>query len=234
MNTTEFHSMTQEPKLWSFPFALRTLLVFLTFCAVFGIGTTRNAMARRFCRHGRWVGASPRVDETQNAENVPMSEEIQRQHQRAQRSQEAVVAIRRTGEILSGGHASGEISHLVRFKNASVTDADLKPLKELDVPPFSALNLLYIGKTQVTDAGLEHLKGLSNLHRLWFYGTQITDAGLEALKGLEHLQELHLEGTKVTEAGVKKLQQALPNCKIEWEPPTKDDRQGPAAPDQFR
>jgi hypothetical protein len=43
----------------------------------------------------------------------------------------------------------------------------------------------------------------------------VTDAGLEHLKALRQLQRLDLKETKVTADGVKKLQQALPNCKIE-------------------
>ena len=46
--------------------------------------------------------------------------------------------------------------------------------------------------------------------------TNITDAGLEHLKGLTNLEELDLRWTKVTDAGVAKLQQALPNCEIRW------------------
>ena len=37
---------------------------------------------------------------------------------------------------------------------------------------------------------------------------QITDAGLVHLKGLTNLQQLNLRGTKVTSAGVVALQQA--------------------------
>jgi hypothetical protein len=44
--------------------------------------------------------------------------------------------------------------------------------------------------------------------------TSITDAGLEKLKGLNQLHILSLEQTKVTDAGVEKLQEALPDCKI--------------------
>ena len=36
----------------------------------------------------------------------------------------------------------------------------------------------------MTDAGLEHLKGLTQLQRLACGDTQVTDAGLEHLKGL--------------------------------------------------
>jgi Leucine-rich repeat (LRR) protein len=59
-----------------------------------------------------------------------------------------------------------------------------------------------------------HLKGLSNLQKLYLRSTKITDAGLVHLKGLTKLQTLVLSETKVTEAGVAELQKALPNCKI--------------------
>ena len=91
----------------------------------------------------------------------------------------------------------------------------------------------------MTDAGLEHLKGLTRLQSLNLAETKVTDAGLEHLKGLTHLQSLDLMSnqgdrrwaetsqridqtpiakpgtTKVTDAGVKGLQKALPNCKID-------------------
>ena len=87
----------------------------------------------------------------------------------------------------------------------------------------------------MTDAGLEHLKGLTKLQSLWLVGTNVTlehldgltslqwldlslapvtDAGLENLKGLTNLRLLALGGTKVTGAGVKKIHRALPDCDI--------------------
>jgi len=44
--------------------------------------------------------------------------------------------------------------------------------------------------------------------------TQITDAGLVHLKDLTNLQDLELEGAKLTDSGVAELQKALPNCEI--------------------
>jgi len=68
--------------------------------------------------------------------------------------------------------------------------------------------------TQVSDAGLVHLKELPVLGYLGLAGTRVTDAGLEHLSGLTGLKILWLGDTQVTDEGVKKLQQALPNCDI--------------------
>ena len=79
---------------------------------------------------------------------------------------------------------------------------------------FGGGKMLDLADTQITDAGLAHLAGLTELKTLSLDGTQITDAGLVHLKGLKGLEKLDLYSTKVTAAGVKKLQAALPKCKI--------------------
>ena len=48
----------------------------------------------------------------------------------------------------------------------------------------------------------------------WIEGTKVTDPGLMHLKGLTNLRILYLERTKVTDAGEEKLQAALPKCRI--------------------
>ena len=68
---------------------------------------------------------------------------------------------------------------------------------------------------QITDEGLVHLEGLTNLETLYLNDTQVTDAGLVHLKGLTKLEWLDLRNTEVTDKGVKKLQEALPNCTID-------------------
>ena len=52
------------------------------------------------------------------------------------------------------------------------------------------------------------------LHHLTLNRTQLTDSGLAHLKGLSGLQELGLAGTKVTDAGIADFGAALPKCKI--------------------
>ena len=65
-----------------------------------------------------------------------------------------------------------------------------------------------------TDAGMEHLKALTQLQRLWLSYTRVTDGGLEHLKGLTQLQWLSLWDARVTDAGEADLRKALPNCNI--------------------
>ncbi|MFH1918384.1 MAG: AAA family ATPase [Planctomycetota bacterium] len=45
-------------------------------------------------------------------------------------------------------------------------------------------------------------------------GTEVTDAHLVHLKGLTSLRELYFNNTQVTDAGVNELKKALPNCRI--------------------
>ena len=81
-----------------------------------------------------------------------------------------------------------------------MSDAGLKHLKGL-----TQLRLLDLDGTQVSDAGLEHLKGLTQLRDLGLDGTRVSDAGLKHLRGLTQLQELYLCDTKVSDAGLEHL-----------------------------
>jgi len=82
-----------------------------------------------------------------------------------------------------------------------LTDAGLFHLRGL-----SNLGVLNLRRTQVTDLGLAHLEGLTKLFMLDLSRTQVTDAGLKHLKGMTGLRELYLQGTQVSDAGLKHLQ----------------------------
>jgi uncharacterized protein YjbI with pentapeptide repeats len=88
----------------------------------------------------------------------------------------------------------------VDLSGRQVTDAGLEHLKGL-----TSLQDLDLTGTQVTDAGLEHLKALTSLQVLDLSGTQVTDAGLEHLKGSTSLWKLNLSGTQVSDAGLEDL-----------------------------
>ena len=64
---------------------------------------------------------------------------------------------------------------------------------------------LFLGMTQVTDAGLKELAGLKNLQFLGLDNTKVTDAGLKELAGFQNLEWLDLRATQVTDAGLKEL-----------------------------
>ena len=82
-----------------------------------------------------------------------------------------------------------------------------------------------IQSSRITDAGLDHLKGLTSLTSLGLAGRQITDAGLARLAGLKNLEELDLEGTAVTDASLPLLKTLFPNLKIVMLAGTKVSRQ---------
>jgi hypothetical protein len=85
-------------------------------------------------------------------------------------------------------------------------DAKLEHLKNLP-------QLTRVEVDHLTDAGLKRLRGLKQLEHLFLIG-EFTDAGLQHLEGLTQLQDLHLGSPNVTDECVRKLQKALPNCKI--------------------
>ena len=80
-----------------------------------------------------------------------------------------------------------------------IADAGLKHLEGL-----TDLQSLSLGD-RVTDTGLEHLKGSAQLHMLSLRATKVTDAGLANLKALRQLQWLDLAETTVTDAGLEQL-----------------------------
>ena len=61
------------------------------------------------------------------------------------------------------------------------------------------------GGDQVTDAGLEHLKGMTKLVKLHFDGQKITDVGMAHLQGLVNLENLNLCRTQITDSGLVHL-----------------------------
>jgi Leucine-rich repeat (LRR) protein len=104
------------------------------------------------------------------------------------------------------------------FKNRKGKLSDLSPLAGM---PLTSLDC---GSTQVPD--LSPLNGMP-LVTLYCSGTQISD--LSPLEKCKDLKILNVAQTRVTPTQVAALQKALPNCKIEWDDPSKPKTPEPAA-----
>jgi internalin A len=89
---------------------------------------------------------------------------------------------------------------ILSIANSSITDAGLGPVAGL-----AALQQLSLAETPITDAGLKHLRGLSRLADLDLHKTRVTDAGLSELAGLKSLRTLTLADTGVTDRGLAHL-----------------------------
>ena len=89
---------------------------------------------------------------------------------------------------------------VVNFDCSRVSEAGLEHLKGL-----TKLEGLVLNNTEASDAWLKHLEGLTRLQGLWLHHTRVTDAGLEHLKRLTQLQSLDLWDTRVTDGGLEQL-----------------------------
>jgi hypothetical protein len=114
---------------------------------------------------------------------------------------EAVAAIKKLGgKVEVDEAAAGKPVVKVDFQKAPVSDADLEHLKGLN-----KLQELRLSGTKITDHGLGYLKGLTELRKLTLDRTEVTDDGLKLLQPLTNLHSLNLCETPVTDAGLKHL-----------------------------
>lgn len=79
-------------------------------------------------------------------------------------------------------------------------------------PQLKSVNL---GSSQILERQIELVGELASVETLVLNNTKVSDIGLQHLSRLQRLRFLHLQMCpRVTAAGVRKLQMALPNCRI--------------------
>lgn len=112
-----------------------------------------------------------------------------------------------------------DLAHLAAFPaligvdlklRGNVTDDDLRYVEDLKTLEWFGLATC----RDVTDAGLAHLAGLTNLRQLYLANTAVTDEGLVHLKALP-LQRVDLFDTRVTPAGVERLKADHPGIAVQ-------------------
>jgi hypothetical protein len=109
-------------------------------------------------------------------------------------------------QIVRGQLTDDEFANVAAFKHAKqilliftpVTDQQLASLADMK----DLTELVTVGEDfypEITDAGLEHLKGLTRLRRLSLSGRRITGKGLKFLQTLVALQKLELRDTQISD-----------------------------------
>lgn len=134
---------------------------------------------------------------------APFAEKVQQ----AERQRKAVEAIRE-----AGGHVFYDYEHDLdngRFYATAIVKVLVRERF------FSEVACVYRDYAEFDRVVLEHLGRMTDLKDLRLCDSQITDAGLRHLKGLANLKYLDVTySTEVTEEGIEELRKALPNCTI--------------------
>jgi len=102
----------------------------------------------------------------------------------------------------------------IHLTKSQITDESLRIFATMP-----QLDGLCLEENSFTDKGLAQLKDLHRLQELYvgLGKTNITDASVDSLMGLTNLKMLDLQKTKVTPEAVEKLKAAIPGLKV-WDP----------------
>ena len=112
----------------------------------------------------------------------------------------AIAAVTQLGAVVERDETKvGRPVRLVRFSKLA-KDEDLKLLGA-----FKELEMLQLGRSEITDAGIVSIRDLVNLRLLDLSNTRITDYGVGQLTSLKHLRMLDLSGTRVSDASTGHL-----------------------------
>jgi hypothetical protein len=117
------------------------------------------------------------------------------------------------GKDVNDGHLTplADIQNLseLDLANTQITAAGLGHIKG-----NKNLTKLSLANTSIDDAALKQIEGLTNLMSLNLYNTKVTDAGLASLKDMKFLYKLYAWQSGVTEKGAAELKKALPNVDV--------------------
>ncbi len=167
-----------KPKRRWFQYSLRTLLVFVTVCAL-------------ACS---WLAVKMRQAERQR-EAAKAIEKLGGQVFWDSKASRRPAWLRKLVDSVFFDSVRS-----VDLSGTKVTDVELEYITKL-----SQLRELSLNESKITDARLAKLKALSQLQRLGIEDAEVTDPGLEHLGGFSQLQDLDLASTRVGDAGLKHL-----------------------------
>lgn len=102
-----------------------------------------------------------------------------------------------------------------------ITDDGLEQLEDM-----KHLSRLHLENTAITDDGVAHLKALESLEYLNLYGTKVTDTTLRHLKRLKNLRKVYVWQTAVTEQKAKELMEDMDQLEVNtgWKAPPPSEK----------
>ena len=83
----------------------------------------------------------------------------------------------------------------------------------------SKLRYVNLGNCPLNDDGIRRLKVFPSLVHLMIGKTDLTDACVDDLAAMKQLEALDLSATAISKAAIEELQEALPNCEINYDVP---------------
>ena len=101
---------------------------------------------------------------------------------------------------LVGDERCAHVDFWILGNQSDVTDEDMKAVGQ-----FEELSQLWACSEAVSDRGLESIERLTQLEDLKVSSANITDAGLSHLRGMQQLRSLDLDGCGITDAGLNSL-----------------------------
>ncbi len=122
-------------------------------------------------------------------------------------------------EVKNGSENEFERRHEVYQKNTEVVFENEKSISSKDremAQLFAETEQIDASSSDITDAGVAHLKGMQCLKILRLSHTAITDKSIGTFKELKNLVEIDLTKTCVSIRAIAELRKNLPNCFIQW------------------
>jgi uncharacterized protein (TIGR03067 family) len=204
-------------------------------------------------RHGCWILTLRRIPLADPAEEQKRQEAaaVRDQMLALGRLHEVVSATKEHGKFRVDFHgATDRNGHCVTLPYSNVVAdsqwQDLLTLRDIGALGFRgcigvgdtqmqhvsrlvSIESLNLHSTDVTDAGIAQLKGLSHLESLDLSFTPISDEAVPAISKLPRLKKLTLRGSLITANGIEQLRRARPNVEVVWRRPYTETQQKAAS-----
>ena len=118
-----------------------------------------------------------------------------------------------TGTSVTGtGFAGGRFPLLTYL---AVKRCPLTPEGLREICKLKTLMTLGLDHTTASDDDMPYVAALPALKTLWLSKSQVTDKGLGVLGKVRSLEVVYVHGAEITSVGRRKLQEQLPNCRVE-------------------